>query len=195
MTELRVHRLGAYASSILVLGVAGLLALWLAPELRPGSGAWLAFPPPVGEAVGPAVLMVAGGILVAYGFRALSWRFGWRETEAVRAIMPVTSREKGVFALLAVTAGICEEIVFRGFLPSLLIPWVGAYFLAALPAAVAFGVLHSYQGVHGMVRTGIIGLVLAAGVAWTGSLWPSIFAHGALDLIFGLLLSKSLLRA
>jgi membrane protease YdiL (CAAX protease family) len=38
-----------------------------------------------------------------------------------------------------------------------------------------------------------MGGILAAGVVWTGSLWPSIFAHAALDLILGLVLAKSLL--
>ena len=44
-----------------------------------------------------------------------------------------------------------------------------------------------------MVRTAALGLFLAAGVAWTGSLLPSILAHAALNVLIGLLLADSLL--
>jgi membrane protease YdiL (CAAX protease family) len=71
-------------------------------------------------------------------------------------------------------------------------PWTGSYLAGALPVAGVFGFLHAYQGRHGIVRTTAVGVVMAAGVAWTGSLWPSILAHAALDLLFGLVLSKSL---
>ena len=54
--------------------------------------------------------------------------------------------------------------------------------------------LHAYQGTHGMVRAAATGLVLAAGVAWTDSLLPSILAHAALNLLIGLVLADSLLE-
>lgn len=200
--DLRRRRMEAYASSIVVLTVLGLAALWLAQGLRAEPGAWLSLLPslpgnPPGSGGWPALLaaagvLVAGGLLVIYAFKAVSPVFGWRERDVVRQIMPTTPGEKSVFALLAVAAGVFEEIVFRGFLPAFLLPWTGSYLLAALPAAVAFGISHAYQGGHGMVRTGVLGLWLALGVGWTGSLWPSIFAHAALDLLIGLALAPSL---
>ncbi len=190
--EMDAHRLGFYSTSILVLAVAGILALWLAPGLAQ-PGLWLNWQQPAGRLLIPAALVTAACVVVAYGFKGLAARLGWHETATVRALMPVTGREKGMFALLSVTAGTSEEIVFRGFLPAFLLPWTGSYLVAALPVAVVFGFLHAYQGRHGVVRTATVGVVLAAGVAWTGNLWPSIFAHVALDLLFGLVLSKSLL--
>ena len=140
------------------------------------------------------VALTAGGLATVYAFRALSPRFGWRETEVVRAIMPVTRAEKGVFVFLSLAAGVFEELVFRGFLPLFLVPWTGSYLAGALPVAVVFGFLHAYQGRHGIARTAVMGAILAVGVVWTGSLWPSIFAHAALDLILGLVLANSLLE-
>ena len=137
---------------------------------------------------------MVGGLVVVYGFRALSPRLGWAETDTVHAIMPQTTGEKSAFVLLSGAAGSCEEIVFRGFLPAYLLPWFGSYLAAAVLPCVAFGLLHAYQGRHGMVRTGLMGAVLAGGVAWTGSLWPSIIAHTALDLVLGLVLRDSLLQ-
>ena len=193
LDEIRAHRAGFYAASIVFLAVAGLLTLAVAPELRHASGLLRAWPSSPGAMLLPAALLTAGGLLIVYAFRGLSARFGWHETGVVRAIMPVTGREKGVFALLSLAAGVFEELVFRGFLPLFLMPWTGSYLGGALPVAVVFGFLHAYQGRHGIARTALMGGILAVGVVWTGSLWPSIFAHAALDLMLGLVLAKSIL--
>lgn len=192
--EIRTDRAAVYKGSTVLLVVAGLLAVWALVRL-PHSAAslLLTWPPGIAGLLGPALLLTAAGVLVAYGFRALSRRFGWQETEAVRAIMPETRREKGAFAALSFAAGFSEEIVFRAFLPAFLLPWTGSYLAGALPAAGVFGFLHAYQGRLGIVRTTVIGVVMAAGVAWTGSVWPAVFAHVALDLLFGLVLARSLM--
>ena len=197
--ELREHRLGAYASSILALGLIALLAIWAWPEawVQPGSGEGgrlrLGWPGSWRGLCGMAALLTAGGLAISYAFRGLGTRFGWQETAVVHAVMPVTRGEKVLFVFLSLVAGACEEIVFRGFVPLFVMPWFGHYMLAALPASLVFGILHAYQGVHGMVRTGLLGLLLAAGVAWTGSLLPSMLAHAALNLLIGLVLGDSLL--
>jgi membrane protease YdiL (CAAX protease family) len=192
LDEIRAHRTGFYATSIVFLAGAGLLTLAVEPELR-GAAGLLRTWPSTGALLLPAGALTAGGLAVVYAFRAVSPRFGWRETGVVRAIMPDTVGEKGVFALLSLAAGVFEELVFRGFLPLFLMPWTRSYLAGALPVAVVFGFLHAYQGRHGIARTAAMGGVLAVGVVWTGSLWPSIFAHAALDLILGLVLARSLL--
>lgn len=193
MSELRAHRIGFYTTSVALLGVVALVTLAVAPGLSHPDGLRLDWPAAPSHLLGPAALLTLAGLAVAYAFRVLSGPCGWRETEVVHGIMPATRRERSMFALLAATAGLSEELVFRGFLPAFLMPLSASYLLCALPVAVVFGFLHAYQGPHGILRTAVIGAVLAAGVAWTGSLWPSIFAHAALDLLFGLVLSKSLL--
>ena len=190
---LRDQRPAVYLSSALVLVLAGGVTLLLSLELRDGAGIWLELHAPTPFLLAAAGLLTVCGLAVAYLFRGLSAFFGWQETETVRAIMPATPGEKGLFAVLALAAGAGEEIVFRGFLTAFLIPWFGSSLLAALPVSAAFGMLHGYQGPHGMARAGITGLVLALGVAWTGSLWPAILAHTALNLLFGLVLRRSLL--
>ena len=191
--DLRRRRVEAYVGSIVALAAIGLLALWLGRDLPVQPRIWLSPPPAIGVLLAAGGVLTAGGLVLVYTFKRASPTFGWRETAAVRDIMPSAPREKALFALLSVVAGVFEEVAFRGFLPAFLMPWTGSYLLAALPAAAAFGLLHAYQGRHGMVRTGLLGLWLAAGVGWTGSLWPSIFAHAALDLLIGLALAPSLL--
>ena len=220
-TELQSHRTAAYASSAVALVVMALWAWWVWPETGRGLWDWLSWPDagrgpwgwlkwpdqegsregwPVWPRsafglFGAATILTAAGVAICYGFRALGDRRGWEETEVVRAIIPATSGERDLFTILSITAGVCEEIVYRGFLPLFLMPWFGdRYLLAVLPVTAVFGILHAYQSAHGMVRTAAMGLVLAAGVAWTGSLLPSILAHAALNLLIGLVLADSLLE-
>jgi membrane protease YdiL (CAAX protease family) len=57
-----------------------------------------------------------------------------------------------------------------------------------------FGLLHAYQGWLGMVRTAVLGMVFATSFLVTGTLWPVIIAHAALDVLGGLVLGETLMR-
>ena len=63
-----------------------------------------------------------------------------------------------------------------------------------LLGAAAFGLAHAYQGVAGIVTTGILGGVLAALYLDTGSLLLPVLLHAAIDLRF-LLVPASVLPA
>ena len=192
--EVQAHRAAAYASSAIGLTVMALWAWWAWPEAARGTGDWLAWRGSALGLIAATAFLTAGGLALCYGFRALGNRRGWEETDVVRAILPATPAERDLFTILSLTAGVCEEIVYRGFLPLFLMPWFGdRYMLAVLPATAVFGILHAYQSAHGMVRTAGMGLILAVGVGWTGSLLPSILAHAALNLLIGLLLADSLM--
>jgi membrane protease YdiL (CAAX protease family) len=92
--------------------------------------------------------------------------------------------ERSVFALLAVTAGVCEELLFRGFgIAYLRWLWPGSPRVAVIAiTAVAFGLVHLYQGPRGVVLTGLVGAYLAWLVLSTGSLLPAMVIHALLDL-------------
>jgi membrane protease YdiL (CAAX protease family) len=102
------------------------------------------------------------------------------------ALLPADAREHRWFRVLAVTAGVCEELLYRGFL----IPYCSAYAGpsgGALLAAAAFGLGHFYQGVSGVLKTFLVGA--AAGWLYLETqslLWPMIL-HSALDLQGGAL--------
>lgn len=104
------------------------------------------------------------------------------------------TRHAALFRRLSLTAGICEEIVYRGYLIWYLAAFVGAW-PAAVLAGFAFGAVHIYQGPAGVVRTGIVGL--GAGVLYVGTgslLWPMIL-HAAIDLQGGALAQRALAPA
>jgi hypothetical protein len=163
---------------------------WWGGTLMEQEPSWLfrAQPPAQVALEAGAMFLICLGLV--WGFRLIGPRFGWRERPIVRDLMPVTSGEKRLYAVLSVAAGTGEEVAFRGFLPAFLMPWAGSYLAAALVPTLAFGLLHAYQGGHGIARTTLMGLVLAGGVAWSGTLWSAMVAHTILDLALGLALNE-----
>lgn len=103
---------------------------------------------------------------------------------SVRPLLPVTDHEAMWFRGLSLTAGICEELLFRGFLL-----WVFSHFLpfwgAAGLQAVLFGVGHAYQGPRGIVTSGIAGVFLTLVMIVSGSVYPAMLAHALMDLNAG----------
>lgn len=99
-------------------------------------------------------------------------------------MLPQTRDERFGFAALAVTAGIGEEIVWRGFGLTLLfalLPTLHPAWPIAL-AALAFGMAHWYQGFIGVIATAAIGALLASLFWASGSLlWPMLI-HVLIDL-------------
>jgi membrane protease YdiL (CAAX protease family) len=65
-------------------------------------------------------------------------------------------------------------------------PLVGLW-LAALLSALLFGAAHAYQGLAGVIRTGLFGLFFTAIVLLTRSLWPAIVLHAVVDAMGGVL--------
>jgi membrane protease YdiL (CAAX protease family) len=105
--------------------------------------------------------------------------------EGVKKLLPATREEWPRFVALAFTAGICEELLFRGFILWALAQALPEYWQAALAQAVLFGLAHAYQGPRGVFLTFMVGAFLT-GVVWiTGSLWPAMLAHALLDLNAG----------
>lgn len=103
------------------------------------------------------------------------------------ALMPRNSKEKALFGPVAITAGICEEFLYRGFLLSYLAAWLptSAPWLVVVLGGVLFGLAHLYQGPAGILKTGGIG-ILMGGLYWlTGSIWASVVLHAFIDLNSG----------
>jgi membrane protease YdiL (CAAX protease family) len=104
-----------------------------------------------------------------------------RQLSGAAALIPRTESEHRVFRWLAITAGICEELLYRGYLIWYFGNWVGPWAAAAV-GAVVFGLGHFYQGPAGVVKTGGVGLLAGLLYLATGSLlWPMIL-HAVVDL-------------
>lgn len=104
------------------------------------------------------------------------------------ALLPVTAREKYLWTGIAISAGICEEIVFRGWLLATLhgIFALGGTTLVLIAAAI-FGLAHEYQQIAGMLLTAVAGALFCVLYIKTGSLVVPILLHILLDLRFAVL--------
>jgi uncharacterized protein len=104
--------------------------------------------------------------------------------EYMGLLMPSTSKEKVLYGLVAISAGVTEEILYRGFLTYVLLtsfPALGIW-LSIFVAAFLFGLGHLYQGISGVLRTFILGLILSMVYLATGTLLLCIIIHMLIDL-------------
>ena len=77
---------------------------------------------------------------------------------------------------LAVSAGMCEEFIFRGYLIWVLQPALGLW-IAAAASLIVFAAAHAYQGAKGVVAVGVVGGLFTLIVLVFGSLVPAIAVH------------------
>lgn len=105
----------------------------------------------------------------------------------LRHVLPVSPIERRWWALVSVSAGVCEEFLFRGFL----LTYLGGHLIGgphlSLPMAwllssIAFGLGHLYQGAVGVAQTTVAGLIFGLVAILTGNLALPILLHCLADL-------------
>ena len=101
-------------------------------------------------------------------------------------ILPHTRTELETFALVALSAGFAEEIIFRGYLQKQLLSVSGNKPASIILQAVAFGASHGYQGTKRMALLGVFGCLFGILASWRKSLRPGMIAHTIFDLVGGL---------
>jgi hypothetical protein len=142
------------------------------------------------------------GLLIAVLFIALVWaqrrallarperlELVRRKLEHADALMPHTVGERRIFMAVAITAGLCEEFLFRGFVMWYFAAWFAdgwiSVVLAVVISSVLFGFAHIYLGAQDVLTTGIGGVFFALVVLVSGSLWSAMIIHAAVDLNSG----------
>jgi membrane protease YdiL (CAAX protease family) len=98
--------------------------------------------------------------------------------------IPHTRTELSWSGGVSLTAGFCEEFLYRGYFIWVLAPWLGWWGAAAV-SLLFFAVSHIYQGWNGVLRTGIVGAFCTLVVAMFNSLWPAIALHALIDFSSG----------
>lgn len=108
-----------------------------------------------------------------------------RRHKLANSLAPRTPAEYGVFALIAVLAGLAEELAYRGVAVWILTPIFGSAMPAVFLAAMAFAVSHAVQGGKAMTVVFAIALIFHALVWLTGTLVIAMAVHVAYDLVAG----------
>jgi membrane protease YdiL (CAAX protease family) len=100
-------------------------------------------------------------------------------------VLPQSMVELLPYLALAITAGLCEEFLYRGFAMAALAHVGLQAWTAVLISSVFFGLAHSYQGRGGIFVTLIIGTILGTSRIAYDCLVPAIFWHSAVDVVAG----------
>ncbi len=106
---------------------------------------------------------------------------------AVRSMLPHSGTEAALFFLMALTAGICEETIFRGYLQRQFTAMMGNAGAAVALQGILFAVFHGNQGWRFMAIIAVDGWLLGALAYWRRSLRPGMIAHCLQDGMVGLL--------
>jgi len=149
--------------------------------------------------VGPARLLgtlllagafwIAAGLILAGVKRATDLLGGATAAEAQRTsrlLIPHGGVEAVLWVPLSISAGICEEFVFRGYLQRQLAALTKSPVAGLLLSALVFGVAHGYQGVSSVVVITVFGVLFGILAHLSRSLVPGIIAHAWQDLASGL---------
>jgi CAAX protease family protein len=148
----------------------------------------------VGLAIGflVASLTVLFGVRVALGLIDLH-NLEKSTNETVRmlsGLAPHTYLEAGAFVLLAVSAGLFEEIIFRGYLQRQFNAIFNHAVAGIVGSGVIFGLAHGYQGARGMVVIAVFGILFGTMAHLRKSLRPGMIAHALQDSVAGIALFR-----
>jgi uncharacterized protein len=133
--------------------------VWDIPMAVMLSGVLLLIAPVIGRVLGPG---------------------GWRSTQGM---LPANGVEVACWIVLAVSAGICEETVFRGYLQQQLSAWTGSVTVGILGQGMLFGAGHVYQGPKRMVLIALWGCVFGLFAWLRNGLRSNMLAHAFIDLL------------
>jgi uncharacterized protein len=105
----------------------------------------------------------------------------------IRNLLPQSPKEIALYLLLALTAGFCEELIFRGYLQRQFAALTHAASGGIVFQGIVFGAAHGYQGWKLMVAIAVFGITFGLLATWRRSLRPGMIAHFLQDGVAGVL--------
>ena len=115
----------------------------------------------------------------AYGVHLL---LGSGSAKSVDSLLPKSLVEVLVWIATCITAGICEEMAFRGYLQRQFHALTGNIAWAVVLQALVFGIAHGYQGWRNVVVISVLGVLYGALAAWRKNLRVNIVSHAGSDI-------------
>jgi membrane protease YdiL (CAAX protease family) len=134
-----------------------------------------------------AFWIAASAILAAIGVLLHLAHFSVPE-KTLSQLAPVNALELTLWILLSISAGICEELVFRGYLLQQFASIGGQLWIGVLASSLLFGVAHGYEGVAGIIAITAYGAMFCTLAILRGSLRPGMMAHAWHDIFSGIAL-------
>jgi CAAX protease family protein len=132
-------------------------------------------------AIAVAFLIVSAGVL-----SGLDYFVKTAPNQAIRNLLPQGPVEVVLFLATSLTAGFCEELIYRGYLQrqftALMHAVAGGIFLQA----TTFALSHGYQGWRFVVLITVLAAMLGLLAHWRRSLRPGMIAHALQDAVTGM---------
>ncbi|MGE5179607.1 MAG: CPBP family intramembrane glutamic endopeptidase [Bacteroidota bacterium] len=137
------------------------------------------------------VLIAAGGWIAWTALSAAASPIvGEGSAKELGRLLPRGPAEAAAWIVLSLSAGFCEEAVYRGYLQKQFAGLTGSAHAGVLVQAVLFGVSHAYQGAVNVAVITVLGALYGWLAFWRKSLKPGMILHAWMD-IFGGLLERS----
>jgi membrane protease YdiL (CAAX protease family) len=97
--------------------------------------------------------------------------------KTVDSLLPQSLLEIMVWIGVSITAGVCEELAFRGFLQKQFHALTGNIVVAVILQGLVFGLFHAYQGWRQVAVISVLGVLYGALAAWRGNLRVNMMTH------------------
>jgi membrane protease YdiL (CAAX protease family) len=98
-------------------------------------------------------------------------------------LFPHGRAETSMWILLSLTAGICEEGLYRGYLQRQFMAFTKSAAIGIALSAAAFGAAHAYQGWRHAVQISMLGAMLGVLAYWRKTVRPGMISHAAQDIL------------
>jgi membrane protease YdiL (CAAX protease family) len=131
--------------------------------------------------VGIALLFLVATI----AFTSMAGSHGSAGDQATQFLLPQGRIEIALWVVLSITAGICEEAVYRGYLQKQFIALTRSVPAGIILSALAFGLAHSYQGFARASMISVMGAMGGVLAYWCRSVRPGMIAHALQDVLGG----------
>lgn len=156
---------------ILAIAVGLIEGVELFPPRPPAATSWL-----------------AGVAFLAFAI-AMVWRHWRRSVEehkpTWRLFAPTNRTERKMWVILSFTAGVGEELVWRGVLPALLAAVTGSLALGVAVSVLSFALAHAIQGPRSVLAIAAIAAAFHLLVMLSGSLYVAMAVHFIYDVVAG----------
>jgi len=131
---------------------------------------------------------LALGVWATWTLVEMAWNrwFGIGHAASIQNYLPQRALEILLWIGVSISAGFCEELVFRGYFQKQFETFTQSRWVSLLLQAVLFGIAHGYQGVEACVKIACFGALYGLLAMWRKSLRPGMIAHAWGDILSGI---------
>jgi membrane protease YdiL (CAAX protease family) len=133
-------------------------------------------------------LGLAVGLWAVWMLIEMGWNrwFGTGHAVSIQSYLPRRPLEILLWVGVSISAGFCEELVFRGYFQKQFEAFTRSRWIAWLLQSVLFGIAHGYQGIEACAKIACFGALYGLLALWRKSLRPGMLAHAGSDILSGI---------